>query len=211
MKSFITLFFICILTTNSFADTSRENRSDKKTLTALYPFGFSSPSSASGIEVGKYLSEQQIISIQGNVTYNLGVSSRYDEDDESLSSSEMDEKAEQEAKLRDGQGYNIGVYYKQFFGNSFYIKPGIYYQSQYIVDEVQLGDDSEVLSTEEGHYKLVGISFKIGQSWHWESFLIGCDWFGISRSIALFEKTGNLDDNELIQASLLNFYVGMSF
>ena len=209
MKFLITTLLIFVLAQTTFASESKENRVNKKIYTALSPFGFSSNGLSSGIEVGHYISGQQIISINANVTYNIGVRDR--DDDDSLSSSERDEEAEDRAELRSGQGYNVGINYKQFFGNSFYIKPGVYYKSQYIVDDIELDDDSEVTSTVEGNYKVAGLSFKIGQSWHWDSFLIGCDWFGLARSFALFERTGNLNDDELFEATLLNFYVGMSF
>lgn len=118
-------------------------------------------------------------------------------------------------------GSTVGVHYKHFFGNSFYVKTGIDYRS--VKFEYQSAFST---SRESFEGTSVGAGFVIGNQWQWENFTLGCDWIGISVPFAStitseqaaswdFDNTSLRDDQERYlhnaYAQALRFYVGYTF
>jgi hypothetical protein len=122
-------------------------------------------------------------------------------------------------------GNSLGVHYKKFNGNSFYYHMGIDYRtvnfSHSYVDQTLNYDYSF-----SGNVTSLGIA--IGNQWQWESFTLGCDWIGLSRSIGSNKTSESIhqvgtssaahdlkndEDAYFAQASvyLLRFYLGATF
>lgn len=112
------------------------------------------------------------------------------------------------AKLR---AVTVGL--RHFVGSSFNLTPSIYYKRT-----VEDGDFSLFTSQRTRKvYEDMGIGFRIGNEWQWDSFMIGCDWFGINRTIKEYhnEKTNDSWDDISSDGKysfiITSFYVGFSF
>lgn len=120
-------------------------------------------------------------------------------------------------------GTAIGVHYKRFIGNSFYVKMGIDYRSVKY-------DYTYPFSGYEEHFEgnSIAAGLVIGNQWQWDNFTLGCDWVGVSLPFAssVTNETvasssdsyyrSSLDDAEAKYlrngfAQALRFYVGYSF
>jgi hypothetical protein len=115
---------------------------------------------------------------------------------------------EDSAKLR---AVTVGV--RHFVGNSFNLTPTIYYKRT-----VEDGDYSLFTSQRSRRvYEDLGLGFRIGNEWQWDSFMMGCDWFGVNRTIKKFnsEKTNDswddLSSDGRFSFIISSFYVGFSF
>ena len=58
-----------------------------------------------------------------------------------------------------------------------------------------------------------GLGLKIGNQWQWDSFTMGCDWVGVSKSLAMLEQNGDKDADypNATNVTLVNFYLGATF
>ena len=122
-------------------------------------------------------------------------------------------------------GHAVGVAYKRFFGNSFYISASLdQRESSY-----RESDDSftpPYTYSFDGSSTLLGLV--IGNQWQWQNFTLGCDWIGAGKPVATKisnEKVSgsgssfaqqNLIDAENYQVKntipyVLRFYLGASF
>jgi hypothetical protein len=83
----------------------------------------------------------------------------------------------------DGSNYDtkirsLGLFFKQFLGNSFYIKPGFEYRW------IHHSYNYSGLNSESWGFKAntLGVSLAIGNQWQFRGFTMGCDWFGVSQT-----------------------------
>jgi hypothetical protein len=79
---------------------------------------------------------------------------------------------------------SVGVNLKHFVSNSFYIKGGLDYRS--VSYDYNYGSRFSVIDSAKSSYTSYDFtgdswagSFSIGNQWQWESFTLGCDWFGL--------------------------------
>lgn len=184
-------------------DSSAFHRLDKSYTVQAHLFGFGpGPVSGHGLTAGIYLSPDQVVQFE---TYG-GQSEWYN-----ATGSRVESRT-------------LGVYFKQFSGNSFYFKGGVDYTT---VNQTYIYS----WTTTESGYSYRGskfaATFVIGNQWQWERFTIGCDWLGWSVPITSNsnnEQTwgNNSYQNEDLRRSkdsflqngfplALHFYLGASF
>ena len=115
-------------------------------------------------------------------------------------------------------GQTFEAYYRQFFGNSFYVAGGVDQRHVSVS-----GSDSS--SSEEFSFDgdTTAINVVVGNQWHWENFVLGCDWFGlsvpVSTSLSNVKTTTNDYDFQEAKsyyvtgrtAISLRLHVGMTF
>lgn len=119
---------------------------------------------------------------------------------------------------------SVGIHYKKFAGNSFYWKLGGDYTQARSKEKFSfLGTES----VQEIKGNVTSASIVIGNQWQWETFTLGCDWFGYSaplfhtvtqRDIASNdpsrERYADEEETRLFKRNgihLLRFYIGASF
>lgn len=105
---------------------------------------------------------------------------------------------------------------RHFIGNSFNYTPNIYYRRS-TSDLYQEGNRT-VITGPNIIYEDVGVGINIGNEWQWDTFTMGCDWFGINTTVVKLNHeeraTGTTDAPNLNKGftfNLLHFYVGVSF
>lgn len=105
-------------------------------------------------------------------------------------------------------GKLLSVNYKRFFGNSFYIKSGIYYKNQ----KTQIAKD-ELRDHPERTEKLeaLGLDLRIGNQWQWDHFTVGIDWIG--QATDFYNLSINRGQRKETNSFLygLNLYIGAVF
>ena len=112
--------------------------------------------------------------------------------------------------------------YRMFFGNSFNIMPSLYYKSSALSNGSRSKFNSSgnlvLQSNVNATYKDLGIGFRLGNEWQWKHFVMGCDWFGMNRTVKRF--TPQVENNYILSTeelekdytyTLLSFYVGYAF
>lgn len=105
--------------------------------------------------------------------------------------------------------FSVELGVKRFVSNSFYLKPTVYYRNYKnteLEDNFWFNDETNGVE----RYEDIGMGFSIGNQWQFESFTIGCEWFGLSNSVKTFENSTVFDFREY-SVNLVNFSVGMSF
>jgi hypothetical protein len=100
---------------------------------------------------------------------------------------------------------------KIFVGNSFYLRPEVYYRTQN--EEVRPSLYSS--KKERRIYDDVGTSFSIGNEWQFGHFVFGVDWVGLTYKVATV-KTNEVNDwldvdSERTALNILGLHVGASF
>lgn len=195
-------------------DSSEANRYNKKGTVSLGLIGLGPNfAPAEGVQAGYFLDRNNLILL--DIKSGKGTISRsYTE------SGWITMKPE----IRSNQ---IGVHYKHFVGNSFYIKSGMdYNRVDYTYDFSESLYRKYLKSSFTGESLIA--SFVIGNQWQWESFTLGCDWVGLAApaySKIISEKSPNTTDSYDLDAFeedkghyvskssvvLLRFYLGASF
>lgn len=165
-------------------DESRMNREGQRFLINASPLGVNFLTVSSALEFGYYLSTDEILSLQYI---------------------SMRDRNTYRNEARDGFALEIG--YKKFTSNSFYIKPELYYRTQLKEDSY---DDQDGIYTFKD-FTDIGVIFKIGNQWQWESFTLGCDWIGVGRSLIVIDDVSGDDFDKRVSISYLNLNLGMSF
>jgi hypothetical protein len=99
---------------------------------------------------------------------------------------------------------SLSVFGKRFYGNSFYVQVELTYLQ---FEEVTF--TYSPLGDLKRKYSGIGSNIRIGNQWQWESFTIGCDWFGIG-SIKELSRDEGLNTKPFT-VTALNFYMGASF
>lgn len=170
-------------------------------------------SSASGLQIGKYLDSNSIIGAgvySFNTTASVSASSSVDEDSD-LSDDQADDI--DEIMLN---GTAVELTFQRFTSNSFYFKPTIFYRNASSKDSMKATyiNGSRVKKEYSGKatFQDVGAGIKIGNQWQWDNFTLGCDWVGYSAK--LFNINFEGDESEYASRavlSLLNLHLGISF
>jgi hypothetical protein len=195
---------LTLISAASFADSS-ENRANKGYSALVQPIGYGpSNSFSAGLIGGYHLDGQSILLLE----YMTNI---YNKSYGDVSGNHH----------RAWTGRSIGVHYKHFLANSFYLKGGFDSRDVNYSDESSGGT-----SGFEGNS--LAFSVAIGNQWHFSYFTFGCDWIGyvmpISSSIRSEYNIGpspasresDLNDQKSIMVTshttqFLRFYLGASF
>lgn len=192
-------------------DSSTHNRMGKNfTLTAQL-LGTSGGLSTNGLAFGKYLNRSSLLVLE---VLSGTDRSRYNSSIFTDTSSTYDIN-----------GGIVGLYLKNFEGNSFYYKIG--------AESRRVSYDYRYVSSATSSFqrKFEGTSFSaavvIGNQWQWKSFTLGCDWVGLSLPLShnifneylsdntSYEKTrmAEVEDHYIrgVAVQGLHFYLGASF
>ena len=226
MKKALALFAMSAIATSSFAEIksnavekevqkekksyervvvyeSMANREGKEYTANITLTGAKFSTAGTSVEFGKHLDLNTVVSLQ----YTRFSPYQVEEEDEY-----------DEYMNKDGEGEAINLNLKKFNGNSFYIKPGVYYRTQ---KKINVTDESYssaldkwiVTDYEATEFRDIGVEFSIGNQWQWENFTLGTDWVGITKSVNILEQDGNkkLNPNDISEFNILNFYLGYTF
>lgn len=105
----------------------------------------------------------------------------------------------------------VGVHYKHFLGNSFYVKGGLDHHG------FRAGS-SRVSSSATRDYsegRLLAAVFAIGNQWQIGAFTIGCDWGGVmlplSKTLSREDSPNTSSYGNSTTIELVQFYLGASF
>lgn len=188
-----------------YRDTSEANRVGKKFSVIMEPVGIGPMGlPEAGINGAYYINRNDLIQLELGYAAYEGDTSSYG-----------------------GLDYKrAGLHYKHFAGNSFYIKTGLDYRT--IKYSTLWGhNDGTVSKNYELEGNALSMGFVIGNQWQWENFLLGCDWFGTSVTVASnvtrseIALPGSYTSNEMhseearflkeSKLQFLRFYVGYSF
>jgi hypothetical protein len=100
---------------------------------------------------------------------------------------------------------------KFFPGNTFYLRPELYYRTQ---DE-SVKPDFSSSRTARKKYDDVGLSFSVGNEWQFGHFVFGVDWGGLAYKLLTVKSNGVRDrfevDSEKVAINILNLHIGFSF
>lgn len=185
-------------------DSSRHNRMDKK-----------------------YAGWVQLLGVGPSVSGSSGAAFGYFHTSDDIFFLELT-KGSADSALASWNGYfnidtkSVGVHWKHFTGNSFYLNTGLDFRS---VDYEY--SNSVTATTSEFEATSTALSFAIGNQWQWDNFTMGCDWVGVSVPLtddiskasittgSTFEEDEFREDQKLFSEEthiqLLRFYLGASF
>jgi hypothetical protein len=187
-------------------DSSEAHRENKNISLVIEPIGFI-PFPVRGLALGYYLTPSNLLELsyaQGETDFLL-------------------------ARIENSMA---SLRLKTFWGNSFYTNIGL--GSRMIGYSFRFSEiDSEgnyTGRTDETNMQnnVLGSDFAIGNRWQWESFTIGCDWFGLFTPISTTGETSvsstNISPSDLRDVNetmdrfskqgsvqFLRFYLGVSF
>lgn len=193
-------------------DSSEHMRINKKYLLTAQPYGYAvAPVRSVGINGGLYLSSNSLLQFE----FTKGVTT-------------LDVSGDSKASTARGDldALMLGVNYKRFFGNSFYVKAGGDYRKIGFSNLIYTSGYNNIRGEIVSNDALVG-NIAIGNQWQWETLTLGCDWIGINPPLINMKTEGNTanltasekKDIESIWESLgkttsyqyMRFYVGASF
>lgn len=121
---------------------------------------------------------------------------------------------------------SAGLHFKHFVGNSFYFRVGADYRKvdyRYTYRDILTNN---ILSENKFEGDSVTATIVIGNQWQWETFTLGCDWFGYALPVTSTIKSESIsgskpdtryqkeDQDWLLKnntAIALRFYLGASF
>lgn len=202
--------------------SSEYHRVGKKFVATLTGLG-SNPGYASArtLSGGYYINKDQLLLLEINSGEGL-LKTTYS----SFSSNGF--TTENTAGQSETQIRQIGAHFKQFLGNSFYVRGGIdYSQVDYELNYDWAGGTSEDHRSSFSGESFIG-SVVIGNQWQWQNLTLGADWIGLtsvlSSKIKSESLTGNPNENDKKRFQeykedylndggtvALRFYVGASF
>jgi len=157
------------------ANSSAANREGKSFEVNVMPIGVSTFSvSQHGVNVGMFLAtNSQII-----LNYSWG------QDNPCWADSFA------ECTVKDNA---YGVFFKQFFGNSFYMLAGVDHHSlQYTKKYNDYSTSYEVGFDAE----MTAANLMVGNQWGWNTFTLGVDWFGLALPLAHSISNGYYSGND---------------
>lgn len=101
---------------------------------------------------------------------------------------------------------------KRFTGNSFFVRPELYYRkvTETVVPELFSS------ATAIREYQDIGLNLSIGNEWQWDDFTAGFDWIGLGGRIAKISDNNKRDwlysnNYDRIEATVLTIRIGYSF
>lgn len=192
MKTLIFLLLaICNISLSYSAETSFDNRADKKFQFSLGYAAREYINTATSLNAAYFLKQDDLLSL----SYTM------------VNASDNDAAR----KLR-----AVTFGYRKFFGNSFNLMPTIYWRRN-TADYFKEGPYT-FIGTNNLIYEDIGAGVRLGNEWQWEHIVFGCDWFGINHTIKELHKEekglGLIDIISLEKAltiTVLKFYLGYSF
>lgn len=123
---------------------------------------------------------------------------------------------------------SFGIHYKQFVSNTFYFRTGMDIRSlsySYTYSSILFSETSNNRYSFDS--ESTSLNFAIGNQWQFETFTLGCDWFGVVVPIgakfsnvvyntdnAYSQRDLEEDQNRLVKDNnlqLLRFYLGATF
>lgn len=112
------------------------------------------------------------------------------------------------SRALEGNGDLTSINYKRFFGNSFYLKSGLYYKN--LKTKIDLDDFYESKDRTE-RLQAIGLDFRIGNQWQWDYFTIGVDW--IAQNIDFYNISINQGQRKETNSffTAFNVYLGVVF
>ena len=184
-----------------YEDSSEFYRMHQKYQITYQAFGLTvSPVSAKGLNAGFFIDRNSLVQFEGST----GKTSWF---------------------FYDIEAATLGLHYKHFLGNSFYINAGADYRKVRISNPHFF--DLFASNKDLGEAESIAASFAIGNQWQWQNFTLGCDWIGLMVPVVTlsthYDSTGlnATDKNDLDKAwddvaragsaMLLRFYFGFSF
>ena len=141
-------------------DSSEQHRINKKFQISAQLFGANPTATAgSGVNIGYFIDRNSMIiaEVTSSDSESTFIGSSYDV-----------------------KGSSVGVHYKIFIGNSFYVRAGVdqrHVDYQYQYDSI-FGTGYSTSSS----FKVdsTAASLVIGNQWQWDNFTLGCDWIGFT-------------------------------
>lgn len=218
-SSFLSLICIIVASISSTAATedgfstlkrlsiglSEENREGKDIMVVVQPVGYGPVAgTSSGLAIGFFATANSIFLI--DATYGR-------------SSGELIDFGSLYGDHTDVVGSSVGIHFKQFLGNSFYMRVGL---DQRHVEYSTSQSGSYWFGGKETTYtsRYTGDStagnIAIGNQWQFSGFTIGCDWFGIitplvsTISTEKFTGTASPSGNSRVENSRKQFVTGSS-
>lgn len=168
-----------------YAGSSEFHRMDKKFTATLFGGGLSPGYAiASGVSAGLFLNKNQVILLELNSSEGARKTTY------ATSSGFETTSGQSETRVR-----QLGAHFKQFLGNSFYIRGGLdYSQVDYEFNYDRAGGSSTDFQSSFSGNAFIG-SVVIGNQWQWQNLTIGADWIGaasvLSSKTAKQSLTGN--------------------
>jgi len=126
------------------------------------------------------------------------------------------------------EGYSLGLAYKYFLGNTFYIKSGADFKTLRYKYTMKDNGNSAANTSRKFSGDTASLSFAVGNQWQFKYLTLGCDWFGLDAPIlsrvynveysatadGQDRKDNRQDINRYVTGlgvNVLRFYVGASF
>ena len=196
-----------IFNTASAKDSNATNRLNKKYVLNAEIIGANFSAQTQGVEAGYFLAADRILHVKLQKLDSL-------EDQRNQDVYDEDHREADRVWKDHGNGMALTVSHKQFTGSTFYYEAGAYYRDQKLViktEEVRTAYEKWSLTEKDtAEIQDLGVSFTVGNQWHWENLTVGCDWLGLSRSLYKISEKG--DASEYYTAvNLLNFNIGYTF
>lgn len=179
---------------------SLQNRLDKDFTIQLQPVGLSAiGTNESLLILGYYIDSNNILQLEAGA---------------GRSDFEMkwDGQSEDKEVLK---GESVGLHYKHFFGNSFYVKLGADYRGIKYTGKI-LDPHFASIDGTSGVASIV-----VGNQWQWKTWTAGCDWIGGGLPFATFVSSTNGSAADVAAAKKkyledafvqgLRIYVGATF
>lgn len=139
------------------AQSSADQRQDKKWLVTVQPFGYGPNAfSSNGVNAGLFIDPESIVQLEVTISNRATPFFSWN-------------KNENDYKIN---AYSFGAHYKQFVGSSFYFNAGLDYRK---VDYRYEPSSGNMLAFKGDSS---GLSLSIGNQWVFNRFTIGCDWVG---------------------------------
>jgi len=119
----------------------------------------------------------------------------------------------------------VGLHYKYFTGNTFYVRFGADYRTIKYRQTYYWTSSNEMRNFDG---ESTALNFQLGNQWQWSGFTLGCDWVGVAlpimsrvKNIQIVSSTPEYDDIQLnrdadtyvrkISLNAVRFYIGASF
>ena len=109
----------------------------------------------------------------------------------------------------DFRGTGAELFYKHFESNTFYYKPSIGYRN--VTNDEDFFDFFGSTETADTRLRDLAVGIKIGNQWQFDSFTLGCDWFGYSHVVANFGRDDEAETSRYGHITIASFYLGASF
>lgn len=152
--------------------SSEENRDGKEIMLVAQPVGFGPVAgTASGLAIGFFASANSIFLIDATYGRSSGELINFSWNGDHT----------------DFVGSSVGIHFKQFLANSFYMRVGL--DQRHVEYSTSHSKSSWFGITEAPYaYSFTGDStagsLAIGNQWQFRGFTLGCDWFGVSTPLA---------------------------